>query len=103
MPRHARTLALCRAAFRTPRPASVKSSASGGWPSIVRGSALADTGALLALLNRSDIWHVRCAEAFKTLGLPLVTTTAVLTELFHLAAANGIAPSTTWELIHAVT
>lgn len=46
--------------------------------------ALADTGALLAYLDRRDRWHSRCREAFASLRLPLVTTTAILTELFHL-------------------
>ena len=45
---------------------------------------LVDTGALLALLDRDDRWHLRCTEAFATLRLPLATSAAVLTELFHL-------------------
>jgi predicted nucleic acid-binding protein len=45
---------------------------------------LADTGALLALLDRDDRWHEPCTEAFGSLRLPLATTTAVLAELFHL-------------------
>lgn len=45
---------------------------------------LADTGALLALLDRDDAWHRRCVEAFEALRLPLITSEAVLTELFHL-------------------
>lgn len=48
------------------------------------GKALADTGALLAYLDRSDRWHERCRAAFTELRLPLITSTAVLTELFHL-------------------
>ena len=48
------------------------------------GRALADTGALLAYLDRSDRWHERCRAAFTELRLPLITSTAVLTELFHL-------------------
>ena len=46
--------------------------------------SLVDTGALLALLDRDDRWHLRCTEAFATLRLPLATSAAVLTELFHL-------------------
>ncbi len=45
---------------------------------------LIDTGALIALLDRDDRWHQRCAEAFTTLRLPLATSAAVLAELFHL-------------------
>ena len=43
-----------------------------------------DTGAILALIDRDDRWHSRCAEAFKDLRLPLATSAAVLTEVFHL-------------------
>jgi uncharacterized protein len=43
-----------------------------------------DTGAILALLDTGDPWHRRCAETFQTLQLPLATSAAILTELFHL-------------------
>jgi predicted nucleic acid-binding protein len=46
--------------------------------------ALADTGALLAYLDRDDQWHDACRQALLELQLPLVTSTAVLTELFRL-------------------
>jgi len=49
-----------------------------------RPKGLIDTGPLLALLERRDPWHRRCTEAFATLDLPLATSPAVLTELFHL-------------------
>lgn len=47
-------------------------------------NVLADTGALLAYLDRRDAWHDRCRLAFRNLRLPLGTSSAVLTELFHL-------------------
>ena len=47
-------------------------------------SALADTGALLAYLDAADRWHERCRAALAQFRLPLVTSSAVLTELFHL-------------------
>lgn len=50
----------------------------------LRPQGLADTGALLALLDRRDRWHARCARAFAGLRLPLATSAAVLAELFHL-------------------
>lgn len=46
--------------------------------------ALVDTGALLALLDADDRWHRPCVSTFEQLRLPLVTSTAVLAELFHL-------------------
>jgi uncharacterized protein len=52
----------------------------------MRVRAISDTGALLAYLDRKDQWHTRCREAFEEgLLFPLLTSTAVLTELFHLA------------------
>jgi uncharacterized protein len=52
----------------------------------MRGSprGLADTGAILALVDRNDRWHQRCASSFSSLPLPLATSAAVITELFHL-------------------
>lgn len=47
-------------------------------------NVLADTGALLAYLDRRDAWHDRCRIALKNLRLPLATSSAVLAELFHL-------------------
>ena len=41
------------------------------------GNALIDTGAILALLDRSDQWHEACDEAIDQLRLPLVTSEAV--------------------------
>ena len=36
------------------------------------------------MLDRDDRWHDQCVAAFGKLRLPLATTAAVLTELFHL-------------------
>ena len=51
-------------------------------------SALIDTGAILALLDRTDRWHSLCRDTLRQLRLPLLTSDAVLTELFHLVGAN---------------
>ncbi len=50
----------------------------------MKARGLIDTGAILALLDRRDRWHRRCAAAFSELVLPLATSAAVLAELFHL-------------------
>ena len=63
--------------------------------------ALADTGALLAYLDRSDSWHEPCREALSTLRLPLVTTTAVLTELFHLVGDDRREKRVAWEFVRS--
>jgi predicted nucleic acid-binding protein len=65
----------------------------------MRVRALADTGALLAYLDRKDKWHTRCREAFEQgLLFPLLTSTAVLTELFHLARGRKQQLELVWEL-----
>ena len=63
--------------------------------------ALADTGALLAYLDRSDLWHGPCRAAFAGLRLPMVTSSAVLTELFHLVGDNRRQMQTTWEFVRS--
>jgi uncharacterized protein len=49
-----------------------------------RPRGLIDTGAILALLDGDDRWHRSCVAAYAELSLPLATSAAVLTELFHL-------------------
>lgn len=44
----------------------------------------ADTGALVALLDRADQHHVWAVECFKTLKPPLFTCEAVIAEAWHL-------------------
>ncbi|MCC5807530.1 MAG: hypothetical protein JJU00_14500 [Opitutales bacterium] len=46
--------------------------------------AIADTGALVALLDRSDEHHKWAVECFKTLRAPVTTCEAVLAESWHL-------------------
>ena len=62
----------------------------------MRARALADTGALLAYLDRKDRWHARCRDAFEALFLPLVTTEAVLTELFHIVGDDARETQAAW-------
>jgi uncharacterized protein len=63
--------------------------------------ALADTGALLAYLDRDDAWHGRCRDAFGDFRLPLSTSDAVLTELFHLVGDNPREVETAWAFIRS--
>jgi predicted nucleic acid-binding protein len=62
-------------------------------------SALADTGALLAVLDRKDPWHERCVAALAGLRLPLTTSHAVLTELFHLVGDDRDGVRAAWRLV----
>ena len=64
-------------------------------------SALIDTGAILALLDRTDRWHRICVEAFEQLRLPLPTSEAVLTELFHLVGDSGHEMETAWRVVRS--
>jgi len=64
-----------------------------------RPRGLIDTGAILALLDRRDRWHRPCTEAFSTLPLPLATSAAVLTELFHLLDPHEV--SAAWGFLRS--
>ena len=64
-------------------------------------SVLADTGAILALLDRDDRWHRSCVEAFKNLRLPLLTSEAVLTELFHLVGDSSHEVDAAWKFVRS--
>ncbi len=63
--------------------------------------ALIDTGAILALLDRTDRWHGLCMDAFQHLRLPLVTSEAVLAELFHLVGDSRHEMETAWKFIRS--
>jgi uncharacterized protein len=57
--------------------------------------------AILALLDRDDRGHQACFEAFKTLALPLVTSAAVLAELFHLVGDNRREVAAAWKFLRS--
>jgi predicted nucleic acid-binding protein len=67
----------------------------------VRTDALIDTGAILALLDKNDRWHNPCVNAFAQLRLPLLTSEAVLTELFHLAGDRQREREGAWRFVHS--
>jgi len=67
----------------------------------VNASALADTGALLAYLDAGDRWHERCRSTLAQFRLPLVTSSAVLTKLFHLVGDNKREMDITWNFIRS--
>jgi uncharacterized protein len=64
-------------------------------------STLVDTGAMLALLDRDDRWHGPCVNAFAELHLPLLTSEAVLTELFHLVGDSRREVEAAWRFIRS--
>jgi len=64
-------------------------------------NALIDTGAILALLDRTDRWHQPCVNAFRQLRLPLLTSEAVLTELFHLLGDSRTEMEAGWKFVRS--
>jgi uncharacterized protein len=64
-------------------------------------NALIDTGAILALLDRTDRWHTVCVDAFRQLRLPLLTSEAVLTEVFHLAGDSRHEMEAAWKFVRS--
>src|ERR1700731_3497713 len=70
------------------------------WPAAVP-DALVDTGAILALLDRSDRWHEACVDAFRQLRLPLLTSETVLTELFHLVGDSRTEVEAAWKFVRS--
>jgi hypothetical protein len=62
---------------------------------------LIDTGAILALLDRSDRWHDRCVGALEELPLPLGTSAAILAELFHLLDPGSKELQAAWDFLRS--
>ena len=64
------------------------------------GNALIDTGAILAILailDRRDRWHWICIDQFRQLRLPMVTSEAALTDLFHLVGDSRAEMEAAWK------
>lgn len=55
----------------------------------------------MALLDRTDRWHRVCVDAFRELRLPLVTSEAVLTELFHLVGDSRQEMEGAWKFLRS--
>ena len=64
-------------------------------------SGLIDTGAILALLHEDDRWHKRCLAAFRAVAVPLATSAAVLTEVFHLVGRGHHRVSRAWTFVRS--
>jgi len=67
----------------------------------MRTSALLDTGAILAILNRQDRWHTPCIEALSRLGAPLLTSEAVLTEMFYMVSDSSYRVEAAWKFVRS--
>lgn len=64
-------------------------------------AGLIDTGAIVAIVNADERWHAACLEALATVQLPLLTTTAVLTEFFHLISARSLNMNQAWGFVRS--
>ena len=62
-------------------------------------SAIVDTGAIIAIVAADEARHEACLHALASLEMPLLTTEAVLTELFHLIAARNLNLNNTWNFV----
>jgi len=62
---------------------------------------LIDAGAIVALLDRQDPWHSRCAAALREARLPLLTSSAVLAEVFRLVGDNRARVETAWGFLRS--
>ena len=78
-----------------------ESGSANGWLESMAVRGLADTGAVLAFLDRSDRWHAACVQALAELHLPLATSAAVLTELFHLLGDHPHQVDAAWGFVRS--
>jgi uncharacterized protein len=62
-------------------------------------AGLIDTGAILAIVEVDDAFHSTCLESLSLVQMPLLTTEAVLTELFHLVRRAHI--ETAWSFVRS--
>ena len=62
-------------------------------------AVLVDTGPLVALLDRSDPYHVACQETLSSLDDSLVTVWPVMTEAMYMLRAYWQAQDALWEMI----
>ena len=67
----------------------------------MRAIALLDTGAVLAILNREDRWHLTCVEAFSQLRKPLLTSQAVLAEIFYMVGDSAHRVESAWSFVRS--
>ena len=62
---------------------------------------LVDTGPLVALFDPQDGQHARCVKALKEIREPIMTTTPVLTEAFHMLGPASIGSDRLRDFIEA--
>jgi predicted nucleic acid-binding protein len=64
-------------------------------------AGLIDTGAILAILDADDRWHSACLDVLRSAPLPLLTTEAVLTQMFHLTGRTAHHQEKAWRFLRS--
>jgi len=64
-------------------------------------AGIIDTGAIIAIAEFDDAWHSACLEALHSVHLPLLTTEAVLTEVFHLIGRTYHDKEKAWRFVNS--
>lgn len=60
---------------------------------------LIDTGPIVAVFDKNDNHHNICLDLFEKIKAPLITTPAVLTEVFYLLSFSWHTQSALWKFI----
>jgi predicted nucleic acid-binding protein len=61
---------------------------------------LVDAGPLVALIDRTDPWHHRCADALATLRDPLATVWPAFTEAMYLLRYDARDQRALWDMVN---
>ena len=64
-------------------------------------AGIIDTGAIISILDDDEEWHLECLHSLTATHIPLLTTEAVLTELFHLIAARHLSIDQAWRFVRS--
>jgi predicted nucleic acid-binding protein len=64
-------------------------------------AGIIDTGAIIAIAEFDDAWHSACIEALHSVHIPLLTTEAVLTEVFHLIGRTYHDKEKAWRFVNS--
>jgi uncharacterized protein len=64
-------------------------------------NGLIDTGGIVAVIDRKDPWHTSCVEALRAFRPPLLTSLAVLAEVFHLLSRDRVDMEVTWDFLES--
>lgn len=67
----------------------------------MRPAALVDTGFLLAVFERRDQWHRACLRTLEAVHYPLLTSEAVLAEMFHLVGGHPRDVEAAWKFVRS--